>query len=248
MAMYKFLGKYILIPGMTLLVVSCASSMLLDSNLQTGADIMPVTRKPVFLGKEIVSFGPYFTGKVSRTSPIGDLLDAEMDVKNMTERILFEMKEGSAFQSNVTCVGKLGGEDLSLLKDKDKKEEGKEQGLQNEQKDVFKGTIVCKGKCGTWHFLIINSYSLEGDTALGFLSNGSIRITIDEVNVLSSGDVMEGYKLGYEYSLNNEVIGAIDLTEHKKVIIKNDLSDDLKFILANISAALILKSSLPRNF
>jgi hypothetical protein len=243
--------KYFLIPGMTLLVAACASSMLLNENLQSDADIMAVRRKHIFLGREIVSFGPYFTGKVTRTTPIGEVLDAEMGVKSMKEDIGFEMNMGASFQSTVICTGKLGGEDLSLLKDKEQQEEEEEDNgseLQIEQKDVFKGTIDCAGKCGRWHFLVINSYSIEGDTSLGFLSNGAMRITINEVSTLSSGDVMEGYQLGYEYSLDDRVIGAVDLTEHKKVIISNDIPDDLKFILAGISTALILKSELQRTF
>lgn len=239
--------KYFLIPCMTLLVVACASSMLLNENLQSDADIMAVKRKHIFLGREIVSFGPYFTGKVTRTTPIGEVLDAEMGVKSMKEDIGFEMNRGALFQSTVICTGKLGGEDLSLLKDKEPLEEDGASELQIEQKDVFKGTIDCAGKGGRWHFLVINSYSIEGDTSLGFLSNGAMRITINEVSTLSSGDLMEGYKLGYEYSLDDKVIGAVDLTEHKKVIISNDIPDDLKFILAGISTALILKSELKRS-
>jgi hypothetical protein len=236
---------------MTLLMAACASSMLLNENLQSGADIMTVKRKHVFLGREIVSFGPYYTGKVTRTTPIGEVLDAKMGVKNMKEDIGFEMKEGALFQSVVVCTGKLGGEDLSLLKDKEQQEKEDESnvaGSPNKQKDIFKGTINCTGKCGLWHFLVINSYSIEGDTALGYLSNGSMRINISEVNTLASGEVLKGYKLGYEYSLNDRVIGAIDLTENKRVILRNDLPDDLRFILAGLSAALILKSELKRTF
>jgi hypothetical protein len=225
------------------MTASCGTTMLIDTNLKTDATIMPVKRTALFLGKEIVSFGTYYTGKVDRTPTLSGILNTEMDVKTLKEEIRFEMKDGSTNKSNVYCIGKLGKEDLSLAGKQEDEEEDVED-IANKQNNTFKGTIDYQNNESKWHFLIINSYSLGGDTSLGYLSNGSLRINIEQVNVYMSGHMTEGERLGYEYILNNEVIGAIDFTGRGRVIMKNDMPGDIKFALANISAALFLKSDL----
>ena len=244
--MRKSSGKYIAFLVMSFFALSCGTTMLIDTNLQKEATVMSVKRTSIFLGKEIISFGNYYTGKVTRTPTLSGLLNTDMDIKVLKEEINFEMKEGSMNQSNVYCLGKLGKEDLSLIKGKnDEEEENNEnEEMINKQKDTYKGTIDCISNCGKWHFLIINSYSLEGDTSLGYLSNGSVRINIEQVTTLTSGQVTEGEKLGYEFILNNEAIGAIDLIGRGKVVMKNDVPSDIKFAIANVVAALLLKSDL----
>jgi hypothetical protein len=230
--------------GMALLLTSCAPAMLLDSNLQNDSDIFYVKSKSVFLQREILSFGPYYVVNISRTTPLRDLLNASMEVTKLTESIGFDMREGTDNRSSVSCQGKLGSEDLSFLKDETEDDKEDKDQFNKEQKDVFKGTIDCGEACGKWHFLVINGYTTEGDTSLGFLSNGSKRITINQVNTLSSGKVLKFYRLGFEFSVDSTVVGAVEITRPRKVIIKEDLPGNLSFVLANMSAALLLKSDL----
>jgi hypothetical protein len=236
-------AKYLACAFVTLIMVSCSPTMLIDAHLVTDATIMPVKRAAFFFGREIISFGIYYSGKVDRSLALSDILNKDMGTKILKEEIRYEMMDGSMNKSKVYCIGKLGKEDLSLTHSINDNEEDKEDST-NIQYNTFKGTIDYQSGENKWHFLIFNSYSPGGDTSLGYMSNGLLRISIKQVNTYISGYVSQTDRLGYEFILNDEVVGAIDFTGNGRVIIKNDIPAYIKFALANISAALLLKSDL----
>ncbi|MEQ9441436.1 MAG: hypothetical protein RIG62_20490 [Cyclobacteriaceae bacterium] len=220
----------------TVISMGCSSSMMIPDTLVSDAQTLAVAGRQGWLVNQKLSFGPYQSEKVKRGWTFSYDIPFLMHFQGAKEKLQFELKAGE-HRANVFCLGKATQRDLPMLEDMFQ--------LSLKDQNVFAGAIVTDYSSKPWEFLVQKNYNkLPNRDFLGSLQQEDQRINIREIQQTAEGKNTWGEPLGYEFVLDNEVIGAVEVLNKGRVILKNTTSAEMNLLLASTAAALLLRSDL----
>lgn len=216
--------------------MGCSSAMLINDNLVNDSQILNVEGRQGWMIKQKLSFGDYQSNEVKRGWTFSYDIPFLLRFQGAKEKLQFQLNEGQHW-ADVYCLGKATQQDLPMLDNMFQ--------ISVKDKDVFSGVIITDYSDKPWLFLIQKNYNkLPKNDFAGTIRLDDRQIDIKEIQHTEQGTQTWGEPLGYEFLENNEVIGAVEILNKGRVIIKNSNSDEMKLLVAGTSAALLLRSNL----
>jgi len=216
------------------LLASCSSGMLLDDNLKTDTTVMNVKGRSGGMPGQKLAFGGYFSNKVERRIAEETSKAYALSVQATLDTMQFEVFDSTGHSSSIFCLSKNSQIDLPVV--------GEKYSVPVGGQNTCYGTIALDSDTPAWNFSIRNpSCIAPGLFAGGVITNGTFSIEIREVRRNAKGRSMNDLILGFQFWEGNSVIGAVELVGGGKIMIKNTLSDDIKFLLATTAATMLLR-------
>jgi hypothetical protein len=220
----------------TILSLGCAPAMMVNDSLQNDAQVYSVEGRQGWMVNQKLSFGPYQSEKVKRGWTFSYDIPFLVNFQAAKEKLQFQLKAGE-HQADVFCLGKATQQDLPMLGDVFR--------VSLKDTDVFSGVIVTDDSTQPWHFLVQKNYNkLPAHNFAGTIQHENTHIDIREIQHTGQGTKTWGEPLGYEFLMKNEVVGAVEVLNKGKIILKNTASEEIKLVLASTSAALLVRSNL----
>lgn len=223
----------------TILLISACTipKMTLSNDLAANADEYAVKGKQGWLVKQKLSFGDYVTEKVKRGWTSSYQTEFVVKFQGAKERLQFTSAAPDGSQTDVFCIAKVTEKELPLLDDW--------FSISLKHEDIFSGAIVTKD--GDWEFIVYNTNNrnaFEGSN--GVLRKGDREIYISDVRSINGKNsfLTKGIIYGYTLYENGKELAAVETINNGRVFLRRNLPPDLRHILQNMSAALLLRSDL----
>lgn len=212
--------------------------MYVAPDLKNDSQQLQVTgRQGLQVGRHL-TFGEYSTSKVKQGWVKGYDIPFFVRFQGMKEKLSFRQFGKPGQVADVYAVGKFRSTELPFLKDY--------FNIILNEKNHFAGTVILDEGKEVWEFLLFNpdGESLKESKA-GFARKGTETIEVNGIKKLENGKPSLSYKFwGYEFIYNGQPVGAVEIVNNGNVWVKNNLSDDLKLVLASLSSSLLLRTSL----
>lgn len=213
------------------------AQMAVAPTLKNDSEPLSVKGRQGFqIGRQL-SFGEYATGKVKQGWVKGYDIPFFVRFQGMKERLSFQQYNAAGQMAEVYAVGKFRSTELPFLKDY--------FNLILKEKNHFAGTVILNEGMDVWEFLLYHPDGefLKGAKA-GFVQNKNEVIEVKGVTQLENGVNLSSKFWGYEFIHLGKTIGAVETINNGKVWFKNDLTGDLKLVLAGVSSSLLLRTNL----
>ncbi len=186
-----------------------------------------------------LTFGDYFSGKVERRVAVTDEDAYAISSQTTRDTMLFEVFDTTGNSSKVFCLSKSSELNLPVTSEKYPVTVGSQ--------DVCIGRIVLDANSPSWNFTIENPNAIATDVfSEGVISNNQTSIIIKDIHHNSRGKLMKDQMLGFEFWEGDKVIGAVELMGGGRILIKNSLPQDLKFLIATTSATMLLRYDMSK--
>lgn len=224
---------------MATLLASCSTSMMINDNLKTGTTVMEVKGRSGGMPGQKLVFGEYASSKVKRK--IGATRSESYAVSSQTTRdtMQFDVFSPTGDSSRVFCLSKTSQLSLPIAGDKFQVSVG--------DQDVCFGTIVLDTASPGWNFTIDNPNAMAADfISTGAISNGQTTIQFKAIQRNAKGKLIKDRVLGFEFWKGEEVIGAVELIGSGKILVKNSLPQDIKFLIATAAATMLLRYDMSK--
>lgn len=235
--MKKYIEKWNLLFFCLLLAACSVPQMLVDQRLQGESMAYEVNGRNGWLINQHLSFGPYRSGKVDRGWTKGYDFPFIVRFTGAKEKLSFTLQDGQGNEASVFCLGKLREQDLMLFH--------QYFAINLKAKDAFTGSVVLNGDTA-YDFYVTNlNQNNWFKEAKGWVQGENINLVIRPVEKLSNNKRMLDMQVpGFEFVLDNKVVGAVETLNRGKVWLHKDLQEDQKIVLASIASALLLRSEL----
>ena len=220
----------------TLLLASCKTTAYIEPALQNNATVMTVSGRHKWFSQKL-SFGPYQSGKVSRGWTATKSTGIVVHNQYAKNKFSFSLCDNKGDSSEVFMTGKLTQSGIALFGGK----------LRWKAKDVCAGTIYLGNNGDEWDFALYNAEKSEFlKQSTGELNNGKQTFRIVEEERLANGNKRVTFKVSaYKFQLDDKTVGMVDLINFKgRVVISNDLTPEMQFVVANAAAVLLLRQDL----
>jgi len=222
------------------MLASCSSGMLLNDNLKTDTTVMDVKGRSGGMPGQKLAFGDYFSSKVKRSITAQEAKAYALSVETTRDTMQFELFDSLGHSSKIFCLNSNNQIDLPVV--------GETYGVPVGSQSACSGTIDLNSDSPVWSFSIRNPNSMAPNVfGGGKITNGSIFIDIKDVRRNSKGRSMGDHILGFQFWQDNAVIGAVELVGSGKIIIKNSIPDDIKFLIATTSATMLLRYDMSKS-
>lgn len=231
-------AKSILILVFAFVLSACSTpQMAVSEQLQSQASAYEVKGRQGWLLKQQLSFGPYRTGTVKRGWTKGYDIPFILRFSGAGERLQFEISGQTGATAEVFCLGKLAETDLTWFSEY--------FDINLRAKDVFSGAIVLDER-RNFTFVVENlNQNNHFREARGYLYGSDTRMQIQPVMKLQGDKAWLGRQApGFEFIVEDRVIGAVETLNQGQVWINNRLQTDQQLLAAALSAALLLRSEL----
>jgi hypothetical protein len=231
--------QLLLMLGSGTLLASCATGMLLNDNLKTDTTVMEVKGRSGGMPGQKLAFGDYFSGKVERSITTEKGKAYALSVEATRDTMQFEVFDSLGHSSKIFCLSKNSQIGLPVV--------GEKYRVPVADQNACSGTIALDGGTPAWKFSIRNPSSIAPDIFTGgTITNGTIFIRIREVRQNAKGRSMGDHIPGFEFWQGDTVIGAVELVGGGKIMIKNSLPDDIKFLIATTAATMLLRYDMSK--
>jgi hypothetical protein len=207
---------------------------MVNDSLINDSQTLTVDGRQGWLINQKLSFGSYHSEKLKRSWTFSYDIPFLVHFQGAKEKLQFQMNECEHW-ARVFCLGKITQRELPMLEDMFR--------VSFKDKNVFAGAVVTDFSSTPWEFMIQKNYNkLPSRDFVGTLQQADIRINLREIQQTAQGTNTWGEPLGYEFVLNDEVIGAVEVFNQGRVILKNTTSEEINLLVASTSAALLLRS------
>ena len=229
-------------PGLilTLFLAGCSTpQMRVDPALTAQAPALPVSGRNGWLVEQVLSFGEFTSGPVSRGWTKGYDYPFFIRFTGAREKMRFAVRDRSGNEAMVHCAGKLREQDLRLFREYFDVNIG--------TTDTFIGTVALNGgRQYDFHVENLNTQQNLGYRPLeGTLRGGGDPIEVRAVWHLASGQRwLDTQPIGVEFLRAGRVIGAVETVNEGRVWISEDQGGEDRLLLASLAAALLLRSDL----
>ncbi len=239
--------KKILLVGAMLGMLACTTPrMSVDSQLINSGIVMPVQGRQGWLMNQKISFGKFYSSKVSR----GWLKSYKYDfflvgLEGANEKYSFTMyDEKNSFTA--LCANKVKGLEIPLDRFVNNNSPDNLFSFGIQTKDVFTSNILDENQNKCWNLLILNPDDFRKDGKyVGVLSNNEYEeIVILPVRTLQEGKTIGKEILGFEFKEGEKVIGAVEIINKGTVWLDPSLDENKKLLLATACSAILLQSDL----
>jgi len=187
-----------------------------------------------------LSFGDFKSTKVNRGVKATSDKKFAMTFRGTTEQMHFDLFDDAGHSSKVFCVTQNTKAELPVM--------GEHFRIAVGEDDTCAGTIsldstMVNGE-PVWNFKLFNSsmeLAFKKETK-GTITNGEKTIYIRVVDHNSKGKTMgDGMAFGFEFVLDEKAIGAVEVIGGGRIMIKNSIPDDLKFLIATTSVTMLMR-------
>jgi hypothetical protein len=191
---------------------------------------------------QTLSFGDYRTSKISRGWTRSYSIPFVAHFSGAREKLSYEQYGPGGRSANIAVVSRFRETEFSPI--------GDYFALSVKNKNTFAGGIELNGSKEAWEFIVHNidgkNNSLKNNT-VGFVRSKVDLLQIEIVGIRELEGtskmmtMMDVY--GYEFRLDNKIIGAVSTVNNGKVWIKDTIHPELKLVLASVSTGLMLRSN-----
>ena len=212
--------------------------MQVDSGLSAQAPALPVAGREGWLVEQMLAFGEYRAGPVSRGWTKGYDYPFMVRFTGAREKLRFAVRDGAGNEAMVHCAGKLREADLRVFRDY--------FDVNVHTTDSFACTVALENETVDFYVENLNTQQNTGYRPLGGAARtGSGLIGMRAAWRLDSGQRWPGTQpLGVEFLRDDTVIGAVETVNEGRVWIRPDLGDRDRLLLASLASALLLRSDL----
>ena len=211
--------------------------MVLAPSLKSNSETMMVKGKQGLQIRRTIAYGNYTTSKVKQGWQTGYDIPFFLRFQGMQEKLSFRQFGSEGRVADVYAVGKFRSTELPVMRE--------HFNIQLNEKNHFAGTVVMNNGQDIWEFLLYNpDGKFFTNKGAGFIKNNAETIDVKGVTQLENGNNLSVQFIGYEFVHDGETIGAVETINNGKVWFKNDLSVDLKLVLASLSSSLLLRTNL----
>ncbi len=228
------------VTGLVFILSSCSVTMMIPENLKSDTTVMEVKGRSGGIASNRLSFGDYKSTKVNRGVKATSDKKFAMTFKGTTEQMHFDLYDEKGHSSKVFCITQNTKAELPIM--------GEHFRIAVGEDDTCAGTIsldssIVNGE-PVWNFKLFNSsmeLAFKKDTK-GTITNGEKTIFIRVISHNSKGKTMnDGMALGFEFVLDGEAIGAVEVIGGGRILIKNSLPDYLKFLIATTAVTMLTR-------
>jgi hypothetical protein len=235
------LPKYLLLPLLPVLALAGCSvpQMRVDPDLRGDAIAWPVQGRNGWLVDQVLAFGPYRSGPVSRGWTKGYDYPFIVRFSGAREKLRFAVRDDAGNEAMVHCAGKLREQDLRAFRDY--------FDVNIKTTDTFTGTILLnEARSFDFHIENLNVQQNVGYKPLeGAVRGAGESIRLRAVWQTASGQRwLDTQPIGVEFLRDGSVIGAVETVNEGRVWIRDDLDGEVRMVLASLASALLLRSGL----
>ncbi len=234
----KTVNRSIILLVLGLITSSCTiPRMSLSDDLASNADEYAVKGKQGWLIKQKLSFGDYVTDKVKRGWTSSYQTEFVLRFQGAKEKLQFTSTAPDGSSTNVYCLAKITEKELPLL--------DYWFSVTLKQEDIFSGQIVARD--GVWDFIVYNTNNRNAfQDSNGVLKKDNREIYISNVRTIEDKNsfLTKGLIYGYTLQENGRDLAAVETINNGRVFLRRDLSPDMRHLLQNMTAALLLRSNL----
>ncbi len=208
-----------------------------DEQLLSDSDLYEVQGRQGWLANQTLSFGEFQSGKVDRSWTKGYDYPFIVRFTGAKEKLSYTLKGGKDLEADVFCIGKLREQDLRLFH--------RYFDINLNAKDIFSGTVVL-GEEIAYDFYVMNLNQNNVSRAVeGRIIGEDSFISIEPIKKLEGNKAyLSAQAPGFEFKLNGQVIGAVEVLNKGRIWIKKDLSEENRLLVASVASALLLRSDL----
>lgn len=212
--------------------------VLVPESLQPSEQIsiMPVKGRMGLQIGQVISYGPYKTGKVRRGWTSGYDIPFVLRFQAARQKIRFEQFTPDGSSATVACVSKFERTDLPLITDF--------FSIPLKYRNYFAGVIISADSGKPWNFVI---YHPDGhffrEATAGFAYSGSKRIELVALRELEGQPEWMNLPTvyGFEFRMDGKTLGAVSLVNRGEVRLRNDLDPEVRLTVASMATALLLR-------
>lgn len=213
--------------------------MRVDPGLDGAAAALPVQGRDGWRVDQVLVFGPYRSGPVSRGWTKGYDYPFIIRFSGAREKLRFAVRDDAGNEAMVHCAGKLREQDLRAFREY--------FDVNLKTTDTFAGTILLNGEQAfEFHVENLNVQQNIGYKPLeGSIRGGAEPIRLQAVWHTESGQRwLDTQPIGVEFLRNGGAIGAVETVNAGRVWIRDDLAQTDRLLLASMASALLLRSGL----
>lgn len=224
---------------------SCAvAEANINPSLTNNTQAMPVKGMNWQGFNQKLTFGEFSTEKVKRGWISSYSFPFFVNFSSAKQKMQFKLTDGTR-HSEVFCLQRLYSEELPTFNNT--------FNLPLTYRNIYAGSIVCDNKTDKiWEFVVQNPNQNEplknglSQKLEGFVRNGNERIEIEGITGYKNakGALQNLTITGYELRQHGKVIAATENFGRGRAWIMPSLDADTKFVVANVVAAILLRSQI----
>jgi len=233
---------YVICLSLCLMVgVGMAQDVKLPEALKNNVEILPVKGRWGKQFNQVITFGDFSTSKIKKGwTKTSTFTSGAKSVSKASQKFSFTQYDPNQAEAEVACLGELSKADIEIIKNL--------LSVGMDFKNCFTGSIELVADSSLWEFIILDPDAVpESASSKGFIRKGN-----EELIELFGITELEGKKIpkllqtlqGWEFRLNGQPIGVVSLYNKGTVVLKNDVSDELKLVMASLSTALLVRVDL----
>jgi len=206
-------------------------------DLKTDAAVYEVKGRQGWLVNQRLSFGEFQTGKVNRSWTKGYDFPFIVRFTGAKEKLSYSLQDAVGNEAEIFCLGKLREQELTLFHEY--------FDINIKAKDAFTGSVVIDETLSYDFYMANLNQNNWFREAKGWLQGEGISIEIRPIQQLANGQRSLDMQVpGFEFVLQEEVIGAVEVINNGRIWLSNNLNPDQKIVLASVASALLLRSEL----
>jgi hypothetical protein len=220
---------------------SGAQDVKLPMSLKDSAEILPVKGRYGKQFNQVITFGDYSTSKIKKGwTKTSSFNSGAKSMSKSSQKFSFTQHGKNNTEAEVSCLGELSKADIEIIKNLFV--------VGMDFKNCFTGSIQFPVDSVDWEFIILDPDDVpDTESSKGFIRKGN-----EEIIELFGITELEGKKIpklfqtliGWEFRLNGQPIGVVSLYNKGAVVLKSDISNEHKLVIASMSTALLVRSDL----
>lgn len=232
-----------LLLGLVLLlgVTSCKTpGLVFTGDLKNNTAVMDAKGRQGWQFNQVIKFGDYHTSPIARGWTRGGTINFFVRFQKAEQKLDFTQYTPDGKTATIAAVSSFKNTELPLLSDF--------LTYSFNYKNTFVGTIILNGdETQHWDFIIHDpDAGLSKDANCGVARdvNGNEIQILGVKKVEHQANWVQLDNFGFEFIMNGVSVGAVSTINNGRVWIKNDISDELKLVLASLSSSLMVRQNI----
>jgi hypothetical protein len=230
---------------LSIIFFSCKTPNIVVSNdLKENTLILDAKGRQGWQFNQVIKFGEYYTSKVKRGWTKSSELRFVATFQKAEQKLSFIQFTPNNMQADVLAISKFNNTEIELLRNF--------LSCSIDYANVFSGVIIpLSTENAEWEFVIHTPqsvYPYEEICGMAKNKKGNELIIKGIRKIEGQARWLEMDNVGFEYILDNNVIGAVSVLNNGKVWIKDSISSELKLVVASLSSALMVRHNMEDSF